>query len=394
MTEPTTALLDAALAYAAKGWHVFPCHTPTKDGCSCTKRDACNDIGKHPRTKHGLSDATTDEATIRRWWQMWPKANVAIRTGAVSGLVVLDRDDYKGGADSLEALERTYSPLPETVLGLTGGGGQHYAFAHAGSHVKTGVDTLGPGLDTRADGGYIIAPPSLHKSGKRYVWEVLHEPDDLPLAPLPEWVRVLCQETTQARRTAASAGAFIPNHQRNDTLFRMGSSMRARGFTDAVILAALREMNATQCEPPVLTDAELRKIVGSIAKYEPGPSPQNLHQRRNGETPGQEPSDPAACPELPPYATTQDASAAEASLFLDDYITLSTKWAPRAYAGFHEAVGLFVLSTLAAHRIKLQFGPRGVYTSLYIALAARTTVYTKSTTADIGMALLDAARAI
>lgn len=284
MTTQTNALLDAALAYAARGWQVFPCHTPTQPGCSCTKRDACKDIGKHPRTKNGLSDASTDEAQIRRWWQMWPFANVAIRTGAISGLVVLDRDNYKGGADSLEELERTYSPLPATALGLTGGGGVHYVFGHPGSHVKTGVDTLGPGLDTRADGGYIIAPPSLHTSGKRYTWEVAHEPDDMPLAPLPDWVRVLCQETTRQERV--EAGAFIPNHQRNDTLFRLGSGMRGRGFTEAVILAALREMNATQCEPPVLTDAELQKIVGSIAKYEAGPSTADLDKRRNGDTPG------------------------------------------------------------------------------------------------------------
>jgi hypothetical protein len=114
-------------------------------------------------------------------------------------------------------------------------------------------------------------------------------------------------------------------------------------------------------------------------------------QHPNGSPPGPEPTDPYACPELPDYATTNHASAQETSLFLDDYITLSTKWAPRAYSGFHEAVALFLLSTLAARRIKLVFGPRGTYTSLYIALAARTTVYTKSTTADIGMALLDAA---
>ena len=128
MTETqTTALLDAALAYAARGWQVFPCHTPWEGGCSCFKHTTCPDIGKHPRwsddTQHGLQDATTDEATIRRWWTQWPSANVAIRTGAISGLVVLDRDDYKGGGDTLEELERTYSPLPETVLGLTGGGG-------------------------------------------------------------------------------------------------------------------------------------------------------------------------------------------------------------------------------------------------------------------------------
>ena len=127
MTIQTNALLEAALAYAARGWYVFPCHTPWQGGCSCRRAD-CANIGKHPRwsdaTQHGLQDATTDEVTIRRWWKQWPSANVAIRTGAVSGLVVLDRDDYKGGAESLDALERTYQPLPETVLALTGGG-QH-----------------------------------------------------------------------------------------------------------------------------------------------------------------------------------------------------------------------------------------------------------------------------
>lgn len=133
--------------------------------------------------------------------------------------------------------------------------------------------------------------------------------------------------------------------------------------------------------------AGMQLLVGAIRQ---------AHQGSNGQalvwgTPGPQPHDPSACPELPDYARTQDDSAADASLFLDDYITLSTTWAPRAYAGFHEAVALFLLSTLAARRIKLVFGPRGVYTSLYIALAARTTVYTKSTTADIGLGLLDAA---
>jgi hypothetical protein len=99
---------------------------------------------------------------------MWPTANVAIRTGTISGLVVLNRDDYKGGADSLEELERTYRPLPGTVLSLTGGGGLHYVFRHPGPPVKNKVETLGAGLDIRGDGGYIIAPPSLHASGKRY----------------------------------------------------------------------------------------------------------------------------------------------------------------------------------------------------------------------------------
>jgi putative DNA primase/helicase len=185
MTDSSTgpSTLDAALSYAARGWHVFPCHTPTPTGCSC-RRD-CDRIGKHPRTKNGLLDATTDPATIRRWWKMWPAANIAIRTGAVSGLAVLDQDNLKGGADGRSALERSYGPLPETVQGLTGNG-LHEFFLHPGTPVKNGVETLGAGLNIRGDGGYVVAPPSLHTSGKHYAWELSHLPDETPLAPMPD----------------------------------------------------------------------------------------------------------------------------------------------------------------------------------------------------------------
>src|SRR5262245_46943648 len=109
-----TPLLAAALAYAARGWPVFPCHNPRPDGgCSCGQK--CGRTGKHPRTQHGLKDATTDEATIRRWWKQWPEANVAVATGAASNLVILDEDSYKGGDQSRVELERMYQPLPETV---------------------------------------------------------------------------------------------------------------------------------------------------------------------------------------------------------------------------------------------------------------------------------------
>jgi putative DNA primase/helicase len=123
----------------------------------------------------------------------------------------------------------------------------------------------------------------LHKSGKRYTWEVLHEPDDTPLAPLPDWVRVLCQET--ARQAVPSASDPIPDHQRNNTLFRLGASMRAKGFQEAAIFAALWETNQAQCQPP-LTEAEVHKIAGSACRYEAGPSTQDQQQHRNGDTPG------------------------------------------------------------------------------------------------------------
>src|SRR6516162_3079795 len=168
MSPEPSPLLDTALAYAARGWHVFPCHTPTTQGCSCTKRAACDDTGKHPRTQHGLKNATTDAAQIRKWWRMWPQANIGVAAGAVSGFVVLDVDSYKGGTESLRDLEQSYRPLPETVQQLTGGGGVHYVFAHPGTPVRNRVETLGAGLDIRGDGGYIIAAPSLHTSGKQY----------------------------------------------------------------------------------------------------------------------------------------------------------------------------------------------------------------------------------
>ena len=135
----------------------------------------------------------------------------------------------------------------------------------------------------------MIAPPSLHESGKRYVWEVLHEPDDTPLAPMPDWLRALRQETKA--RDPVDAGVPIVDGQRNATLFHMGCSFRAKGCTEAVILAALREMNATQCVPP-LTEAEVQKIVGSIAKYEAGPTIPDLPSAAMG-TP-QAPSQPGA----------------------------------------------------------------------------------------------------
>ena len=96
--------LDAALAYARAGLAVLPLHHPIGEGkCSCRK--ACGSIGKHPHTRNGYYDATTDEATISAWWERWPNANIGIATGMISGLVVLDVDPKNGGDANLEELE-------------------------------------------------------------------------------------------------------------------------------------------------------------------------------------------------------------------------------------------------------------------------------------------------
>lgn len=188
-------LLAAALAYAARGLHVFPCWELVGSDCACPRthrsRDAqgqCGSPGKHPRTPNGVKDATTDPAIIAGWWGRWPKAHVAIAAGA-SGLLVVDVDPRNGGDDSLADLERQHGPLPDTPRQLTGGGGVHVLFQRPDRpHVRGPRHGLGRGVDVKADGGYIIAAPSGHLLGRPYIWEVGHALDDLPIAPVPPWL--------------------------------------------------------------------------------------------------------------------------------------------------------------------------------------------------------------
>jgi Virulence-associated protein E/Bifunctional DNA primase/polymerase, N-terminal len=162
-------LLLAALTYAKRGWQVLP----------CTPRD------KRPATRHGFKDATTDKATLVRAWAAKPEANIGIATGAVSGIVVLDIDPRNGGDASLAELERVHGPLPETVSVATGGGGRHLYFAASEGALRSG--DLADGVEVKADGRYVIAPPSVHPGGEEYRW--VNSPDKTKLAPLPEWVR-------------------------------------------------------------------------------------------------------------------------------------------------------------------------------------------------------------
>src|SRR5438128_1578448 len=169
-------MLDAALAYAQRGWSVFPVHTIVNGQCSCDNT-TCASPGKHPRTTHGVQDAITDTSTIEQWWTQWRDANIGIRTGAVSGLVVLDVDPRHGGDASLEEWKALYGhDFLTTLISCTGGGGLHLFYAYPGQPVRNKVG-LAPGLDIRGDGGYIVAPPSIHVSGNRYVWDPAAHPN-------------------------------------------------------------------------------------------------------------------------------------------------------------------------------------------------------------------------
>jgi len=162
----TASLLERALRYAARGLCVFPVHTVRNGPCSCGQ-DCGKDAGKHPRVKGGFKVATTDPKQIRAWWTKWPDANIGIATGAVSGIVVIDIDG-PGGLAMLKQLESELGPLPSTPTVKTARGWHRYFKSPAsGPAIPC---SAGDGLDVRGDGGYVVAPPSLHASGHVYKW--------------------------------------------------------------------------------------------------------------------------------------------------------------------------------------------------------------------------------
>jgi hypothetical protein len=145
--------------------------------CSCGD-PACVTPGKHLRNRC----ATRDPEVLREWWRGRPRSNLGLPTGPENGIVVLDVDPADGGAASLRSLLRRHGPLPRTVEARTGGGGRHLYFRHPGTTVPS-RNGWRPGLDVRGDGGYVVASPSLHRSGRRYAW--VRPPGSAPLADLP-----------------------------------------------------------------------------------------------------------------------------------------------------------------------------------------------------------------
>jgi len=180
MTPPFR--LDSALKLAREGFHVFPVHSVTaQKTCSCGV--ACGRVGKHPRTKHGFKEATRDEVQIKDWFRGWPDANIGIACGP-SRIVVIDVDPRNDGETGLVELQRVHGDLPRTRMVCTGGGGWHYYFAYPDGidSVKSQVPVQG--VEIKAAGAYVIAPPSGHVSGS-YIWDS-GQGDEL--APAPYWI--------------------------------------------------------------------------------------------------------------------------------------------------------------------------------------------------------------
>ena len=168
-------LLTAALAYARHGIPVLPVHTPDPGGgCSCDRGVRCERPGKHPRLRHGLTEASTDPRLIELWWSRWPAANVGLRTGIAMDVADIDSAEGRHGLTHL--LGGTLPPGPRV---RTGGGGWHLWFRPLGCGNRV---RLLPGLDWRGLGGYVVAPPSRHVNGADYRW-VRPPAEQLPAGP-------------------------------------------------------------------------------------------------------------------------------------------------------------------------------------------------------------------
>jgi putative DNA primase/helicase len=175
--------------YAARGWPILPLHTVRDRSCSCTDGPNCAHPGKHPRTPHGVKDATTRKTQIREWREKWPDANIGIATGGCSGIFVLDIDGEIGKA-SLRDLKVQHGPLPKTLTVKTGKG-RHYYFRCEGARVPNRVGHPGDGIDVRGDGGYVVAAGSVHVSGSRYRFVDGRGLDDIEVARAPAWLHAL-----------------------------------------------------------------------------------------------------------------------------------------------------------------------------------------------------------
>ncbi len=174
------SLPEAAEFYATEfGWPLFPVNGTRLGGaCACEKGLDCPDAGKHPLGRlapRGLKNATDDISIIRAWWAGEPTANIGLPTGRRSGVFVVDVDYGKGGFETLALLIQKHGA--EWLEGVpwvrTGGGGAHLYFrCPLDKELPNTTGKIGPGVDTRGEGGYVLLPPSVHTSSTLYDWTV------------------------------------------------------------------------------------------------------------------------------------------------------------------------------------------------------------------------------
>jgi hypothetical protein len=313
----------------------------------------CVPGGKAPLTEHGFHDATVDPEQIERWWTQHPSANIGIPT---AGLVVIDIDGEANPwlADDQERM----LDLARGPMAMTPRGGSHRLFRQpAGKNWRCTEGRLAPKVDTRADGGYILVPPSVVE-GRAYRWapglELDEPPDRLPEPPpwLAQELDGLAHGTPTLAHVAAGQDEAnkIPTGQRNATLARLAGTMRRVGMSQSEIAAALSRVNQDRCVPP-LSSREVERIAASIARYEPDAVSvalvENHFEQMHAEAPAG-PTDPGPFPE---HLLAVPGFIGEVMAF-----TLATAFRPQPVLALGAALAL--LGTLTGRKVRDEFNTR------------------------------------
>ena len=260
---PST-LKEAALWYAAHGFAVFPLEPR----------------GKRPIAAGGLNNWTDNPEDIERLWSQ-ADYNIGITCGTPShGLLVLDFDiDEEIGEDgtyTLSEWEGTHGALPSTATALTGRGGMHYLYYTDRTNIRPSVNKE-LGVDVRSDGGYIVAPPSIHPNGKPYEWLDGSAPWECGVAHANGNVYDLLdhvqrnggQDEDRPQTSSFELPETIGKGGRDDTLYRYGCSLRSRGYPDDAIAAMIEIANRERCKPP-MPKSDIARIVKQACKKGPG----------------------------------------------------------------------------------------------------------------------------
>jgi len=379
---PDAPIKEWAEYYGEMGYQIFPCR------------------GKVPLIADWPNAASSEYFQIKEWWeQRYPDANIGCLCGV--GDFTVDIDPRNGGDDTLRALEKQHGELPRTLTAYSGGRdkGQHLTYGLPVGLRVINKKPIGNGLDVLGRGAQVILPPSIHPdTGNPYTWEPDYGPGDIAPQQAPEWLLKMVtgtqrQEagTAEPAERLAPVQSPIPQGKRNQTLYDYGAAMAELSMPYAAIKPALDAMNQF-CVPP-LPEWEVERTARSAAERQ---LPRlkvgtNGHRQDPWGTPmptppplGTTPLGPVV-PPLPFYAQCPPTQVCG---FLRAYVEHSQRWAPRAAPDFHSAVGMWVLSTIAARRIVVHMGATEVFPTLFLALVAESTLWTKTTAAALGVRLV------
>ena len=259
---------DFLTQYIKRGVPVFPLHRATNGVCSCSKEKDCSSPGKHPRTQHGFKDATTDSSQIQRWLKRFSHANWGIQTGSQSGLIVVDIDGKNDGYASLEKLSQ--KPWPKAPVVKTGNG-EHRYFKIPDEYNLSSSTNLYKGIDIRAEGGYIVAPPSIHVNSKVYEWDSQLNLFNTPLPELPDWLlnQILQKNEVgipkesidrQKRNWVEHTSKIYNEGERNMGILKICAYLIGKEVNCKVVLNLIDSFNKTNCDPP-LSQSEVFEIL-------------------------------------------------------------------------------------------------------------------------------------